>query len=285
MNRLLKSSAWRALPVLLLSIGVMPGAKAQTAKIAPQDTQTFQLTNVIGEKDTRDFGIALRNLLDRTATVTLAPDQHSFVITATPDQLQLARKVVADLDGVQADSKAQPASNVFVTQNKFTGPRNSDDWAEQTFYLSKTKTQTEANQVLLALRSALDPNTKVYLVATRNAIVAGGTAEQLVQAQKFLSQIDPTWPSTAAQPASDVFTAQGAASASDNLEQQTFYLGAEAQRNDNAEVLITLRNLLNPAIRIYLVTSRNAVLILAPPDQLQLAQKIVNDLDRRAAHS
>jgi 16S rRNA G1207 methylase RsmC len=207
------------------------------------------------------------------------------VITATPDQLQLARKVIADLDGVQADPQAKPVSSVFVTQNKFTGPRNSDTFAEQTFYLSKTKTQTEANQVLIALRNAVDPDMKIYMVQNQHAIVAGGTTEQLVQTQKLLSQIDPTWAAAEAQSASAVFTAQAPVSASDNLEQQTFYLGAETQRNDNAEVLITLRNILNPATKIYLVASRNAVLILAPPDQLQLAQKIVNDLDRRETHS
>jgi type II secretory pathway component GspD/PulD (secretin) len=282
MNRILKSSVWRTLPILLLSIGVMPAAKAQTANIAAPETQTFQLTNVAEDDATRQFNIALRNILDPRATVTFVPGQHSFVITATPDQLQLARKVLADLDGPQADPKAQLASSVFVTQNKFTGPRNSDTFAEQTFYLSKTKTQAEANQVLVALRNAVDPDMKIYMAQNQHAIVAGGTTEQLVQTQKLLSQIDPTWPVAEAQSASAVFTAQNA---SDNLEQQTFYLGAETQRNDNAEVLITLRNILSPATRIILVASRNAILILARPDELQLAQKIVNDLDRREAHS
>jgi general secretion pathway protein D len=53
-----------------------------------------------------------------------------------------------------------------------------------------------------------------------------------------------------------------------------------AQQNDANEILITLRNILDPSIKVYLVASQNAIILRATTDQLILAEKIINDLDR-----
>ena len=41
-----------------------------------------------------------------------------------------------------------------------------------------------------------------------------------------------------------------------------------------------MRNLLDPTVKIYLVPSQNAIVVRATPDQLVLAEKLINDLDR-----
>jgi general secretion pathway protein D len=61
---------------------------------------------------------------------------------------------------------------------------------------------------------------------------------------------------------------------------QTFYLTNASQQNDANEVVVAIRNLLDPSIKIYLVPSQNAIVMRATPDQLLLAQKLLNDLDR-----
>ena len=66
----------------------------------------------------------------------------------------------------------------------------------------------------------------------------------------------------------------------EDLAVQTFYLTNVSQQNDANEVLIALRNLLDPSVKIYLVASQNAIVLRAPPDQLILAEKLINDLDR-----
>ena len=66
----------------------------------------------------------------------------------------------------------------------------------------------------------------------------------------------------------------------DELAVQTFYLTNAAQQQDANEVLTALRNLLDPSIKITLVPSQNAIILRATPDQLLLAQKLMNDLDR-----
>ncbi len=66
----------------------------------------------------------------------------------------------------------------------------------------------------------------------------------------------------------------------EDLAVQTFYLTNAAQQNDANEILVALRNLLEPSIKIYLVASQSAIIIRATTDQLMLAEKIINDLDR-----
>jgi len=66
----------------------------------------------------------------------------------------------------------------------------------------------------------------------------------------------------------------------DDLAVQTFYLTNASQQAEANEVLTALRNLLDPSSKVTLVPSQNAIVVRATPDQLLLAQKLMNDLDR-----
>lgn len=61
---------------------------------------------------------------------------------------------------------------------------------------------------------------------------------------------------------------------------QTFYLTHSSQPNDANEIVVAVRNLLEPSVKIYLVPSQNAIVIRGTAEQLALAQKVINDLDR-----
>ena len=61
---------------------------------------------------------------------------------------------------------------------------------------------------------------------------------------------------------------------------QTFYLTNVSQQNDANEILIALRNLLDTRAKLYLIASQNAIVLRASPDELILAEKIIDDLDR-----
>jgi type II secretory pathway component GspD/PulD (secretin) len=61
---------------------------------------------------------------------------------------------------------------------------------------------------------------------------------------------------------------------------QTFYLANSSQPNDGNEVTVAVRNLLPPEAKTYYVPNQNALIVRGTPDQLALAQKIINDLDR-----
>jgi type II secretory pathway component GspD/PulD (secretin) len=66
----------------------------------------------------------------------------------------------------------------------------------------------------------------------------------------------------------------------DTRPYQAFYLATSSQQNDANEVIVAIRNMLPPDVKVLLVESQNAIVVRATPDQLALVQKIINDLDR-----
>ena len=65
---------------------------------------------------------------------------------------------------------------------------------------------------------------------------------------------------------------------------QTFYLSNAWQQNDLNDVQTALRNVLTgPNFKVYAVPSQNAIVVRGTPDELQLAQMLVDDLDKARA--
>ena len=60
---------------------------------------------------------------------------------------------------------------------------------------------------------------------------------------------------------------------------QTFYLTNAWQQNDLTDVQTAIRNVL-PNAKVYAVASQNAIVMRATPDELLLAEKLINDLDK-----
>ncbi len=79
-----------------------------------------------------------------------------------------------------------------------------------------------------------------------------------------------------------VFVAQNSRAKRTELDEQavqTFYLSNAWQQNDLNDVQTALRNVL-PNAKVYGVPSQNAIVMRATPDELTLAQKVINDLDK-----
>lgn len=68
----------------------------------------------------------------------------------------------------------------------------------------------------------------------------------------------------------------------DEMAVQTFYLTNATQTADTNEIVTALRNVFGTGqnVGVYAIPSQNAVVMRATPDQLLLAQKLLNDLDR-----
>ncbi len=60
---------------------------------------------------------------------------------------------------------------------------------------------------------------------------------------------------------------------------QTFYLSNAWQQNDLTDIQTAIRNVLTN-VRAYAVASQNAIVIRGTPDELLLAQKLIDDLDK-----
>ena len=85
--------------------------------------------------------------------------------------------------------------------------------------------------------------------------------------------------------ANTIFVAQNTRIKRTELDEQavqTFYLTNAWQQNDLNDVQTALRNVLTSA-KIYGVASQNAIVMRGTPDELLLAQKLINDLDKARA--
>ena len=79
-----------------------------------------------------------------------------------------------------------------------------------------------------------------------------------------------------------IFVAQNTRAKRTELDEQaveTFYLSNAWQPNDLTDVQTALRNVM-PNVKAYNVASQNAIVVRGTPDELLLAQKLVNDLDK-----
>jgi len=79
-----------------------------------------------------------------------------------------------------------------------------------------------------------------------------------------------------------IFVAQNTRSKRNELDEQavqTFYLANAWQQNDLNDIQTALRNVLM-TIKVYGLASQNALVVRGTPDELLLAQKIINDLDK-----
>jgi type II secretory pathway component GspD/PulD (secretin) len=86
-----------------------------------------------------------------------------------------------------------------------------------------------------------------------------------------------------ATPAKTTFDAAAAAKTRADysaLPVQTFYLKNVSSPNEANEIQTAIRNILPPDAKIYLVPTQNAIILRATTDQIALAQKLIDDLDR-----
>jgi general secretion pathway protein D len=82
-----------------------------------------------------------------------------------------------------------------------------------------------------------------------------------------------------------IFVAQNTRGKRTELDEeavQTFYLTNVAQQNDLNDIQTALRNVFTTA-KLYGVPSQNAIIMRGTPDELLLAEKLINDLDKARA--
>ena len=96
--------------------------------------------------------------------------------------MTLAIGLMGQRAAAQASERAPEKSPTATT------PRDTNP--DETIYLKNATSQNEENEIVVAVRNMLDPSMKVYLVPSQNAIVMRGTSEQIVLAQKIVSNLD-----------------------------------------------------------------------------------------------
>ncbi len=85
----------------LMVLAMAAGVRAQTAAPAGRadvKVQTFYLTNITQLNEGNDIATAVRNLIAPDAKVYFVAHQNALLVSATPEQLVLAQRIVHDLD-------------------------------------------------------------------------------------------------------------------------------------------------------------------------------------------
>jgi general secretion pathway protein D len=126
--------------------------------------------------------------------VIFDPDYTSkrVPVDLTNVSLADALRIVGTLSGTFY--KPVTSNTIFVAQNNRTKRTDLDELAVQTFYLTNASQQSDANEVLTALRNVLDPSSKITLVPSQNAIILRATPDQLLLAQKLINDVDRARP-------------------------------------------------------------------------------------------
>ncbi|HZB89044.1 MAG TPA: type II and III secretion system protein, partial [Terracidiphilus sp.] len=120
----------------------------------------------------------------------------------TGKNIQVDLNAVSLLDalriiGTESNTFWRPitSNTIFVAANTTPKRRELEDVAVETFYLTNAWQQNDLNDVQTALRNVLtSPSFKDYGVASQNAIVARGTPDELLLAQKIIDDLDKARP-------------------------------------------------------------------------------------------
>ncbi|HUA97432.1 MAG TPA: cohesin domain-containing protein [Terracidiphilus sp.] len=125
--------------------------------------------------------------------VLFDPDWHSQRIQVDLNNVSLmdALRILETMSG--SFWRPVTSNTIFVAQDTRIKRTELDEEAVQTFYLTNAWQQNDMNDVQTALRSIL-PNARFYGVASQNAIVARGTPDELLLAQKLVDDLDKARP-------------------------------------------------------------------------------------------
>src|SRR6201999_1627792 len=85
------------------------------------------------------------------------------------------------------------SNTIFVAQNSRSKRSELDEEAVQTFYLTNVAQQADFTDLQTALRNMFQ-TAKIYGVASQNAIIMRGTPDELLLAQKLISDLDKAKP-------------------------------------------------------------------------------------------
>ncbi len=184
--------------------------------------------------------------------------QHKEPLPANIDGIPGAASAATDLDTMAAPTRLQPMS---------TEP--------QTLHMIE-----DSKVVYQAVGKAAGINVLFDPEYTGKRIQVDLVNETLPDVLRIVATLSGTFwkPITS----NTIFVAANSRSKRTELEEQavqTFYLTNAWQQNDLNDVQTAIRNVM-PNSHAYSVNSQNAIVMRGTPDELMLAQKIVNDLDK-----
>jgi general secretion pathway protein D len=191
----------------------MPSSVGASSEAARKALQTPHQRRVRRDVDSLEAPVELKPMSDDPITLHMVEDSKTVYqaigkaaglnvlfdadytskrmpVDLTKVSLFDALRIVGKLSGTFWSPVTE--NTIFVAQNSRAKHTDLDDLAIETFYLTNVTQQNDANEVLVALRNLFDPSTKLYLVASQNAIVVRATPAELILAEKLIDDLDRT---------------------------------------------------------------------------------------------
>jgi general secretion pathway protein D len=191
-----------------------PALFAPTTPVVPNEQMSRQ-SESLREIDSMAGPIQLKAVSDEPITLHMVEDVKVIYqaigkaagLNVLFDPEYTSKRIPVDLTnvtwsdalrivGTVSGTFFKPVTNntIFVAQNTRTKRTDLDEQAVQTFYLTNSTAQNDANEVVVAIRNLLDPSVKIYLVPSQNAIVMRATPDQLLLAEKLINDLDRARP-------------------------------------------------------------------------------------------
>ncbi|HEY3703438.1 MAG TPA: cohesin domain-containing protein [Terracidiphilus sp.] len=182
-------------------------AAAQPNALTPEQIQQQQLASIgspVELKPVTNEPLTLHMTEDSKTVYQAIGRAAGINVLFDPDynskriQVDLTNSTLMDglrIVGVLSSTFWRPITpnTIFVAQNTRSKRTELDEQAVQTFYLTNAWQQNDLNDVQTALRNVLT-NIKVYGLASQNALVVRGTPDELLLAQKLISDLDKARP-------------------------------------------------------------------------------------------
>jgi general secretion pathway protein D len=191
-----------------------PSLFAPTTPVVPNEQMSRQ-SESLKEIDSMAGPIQLKAVTDEPITLHMVEDVKVIYqaigkaagLNVLFDPEYTSKRIPVDLTnttwsdalrivGTVSGTFYKPVTNntIFIAQNTRTKRTDLDEQAVQTFYLTNSTAQNDANEVVVAIRNLLDPSVKIYLVPSQNAIVMRATPDQLLLAEKLINDLDRARP-------------------------------------------------------------------------------------------
>jgi general secretion pathway protein D len=194
--------------------------------------------------------------------ITRIKKKHGEAVPTTDASLAEASGAEAEIDSIGAPAELRPVSNEPVTLHM----------------------QEDAKVVYQAVGKAAGINVLFDPEYQSKRIQVDLNNVSLLDALRILGTVSNTFwrPVTS----NTLFVATNSRNKRQELDEQavqTFYLTNAWKDNDLTDVSTALRNVLGTNVKVYPVPSQNAIVMRGTPDELLLAQKLINDLDKARA--
>jgi general secretion pathway protein D len=179
------------------------GAQPETS-VSPEESQLSGIGSPIELKPLSNEPLTLHSVEDskviyqtvgRLAGVNVLfdPDYTSkrIQVDLTNVDLYDALRIIGTISGTFW--RPITANTIFVAQNTRAKRTELEEEAVQTFYLTNVAQQNDFTDLQTALRNMFQ-TAKIYGVASQNAIIMRGTPDELLLAQKLISDLDKAKP-------------------------------------------------------------------------------------------